>query len=63
MKNKTEKELADIATYSLCDDEANEAMELLRNKFDKTYHWSDELDGLAVSLSQLRKVVGDGYKF
>ena len=48
MENKTEKELVDIATWDQDDNIANKAMKLLRSKFDKTYIWCEDCDGLVV---------------
>lgn len=44
---KTEHELISIAEQHPDDSVANEAMKELRQRFDKTYDWCMDCDGLA----------------
>lgn len=46
MKDKTEKELIKIAEIHSDNEVANEAMKELRSRFDKTYGWCYDCDGL-----------------
>lgn len=48
LNNMSEGELADIATFHEDDKLASEAMKLLRQKFNPSYHWCPEFDGLAM---------------
>ena len=47
-KPKTEPELIHIATWSQDDHEANAAMSELRERFDSTYIWCEDCDGVVV---------------
>lgn len=46
LKNKTEVQLIIIAEQDEDDNRANAAMKELREKFDKTYFWCNDCDGL-----------------
>ena len=46
---KEERELCDIAERDPDDEKANEAMKTLREKYDKTYFWCDDCDGLVTT--------------
>jgi len=48
MKDKTEIELVKLAERSPDDIVANKAMEELRLRFDKTYMWCEDCDGLVI---------------
>lgn len=48
MSNK-EKRLAKIAEMSKCDYRASKAMKLLREKFNPTYHWCWDWDGMVIA--------------
>lgn len=43
---KTEDELIEIAQQHIDDNVANKAMKELRERFDKTYIWCQDCDGL-----------------
>ncbi len=45
---KTENELIDLATWHIDDAVANKAMAELRERFDSTYFWCTDCDGLVV---------------
>lgn len=45
---KPEKELINIAEGSTCDKRASKAMQELRKRFDSTYKWCNDCDGLVV---------------
>lgn len=49
---KTEKELQWIATMADSDEEAGEAMKELRERFDPTYFYCCECDGMATKESE-----------
>lgn len=46
MKNKTEIELIKLAEMHPDDSIANKAMKELRQRFDETYGWCSDCDGL-----------------
>lgn len=48
MKNKTENRLIIIAERNPDDKVSSEAMKELRERFDKSYGWCDDCDGLVV---------------
>jgi len=43
---RTEQELIETAEAHECDEVANKAMKELRERFDKTYFWCMDCDGL-----------------
>ncbi len=48
MINLTEDELINLATWHIDDEVANKAMVELRERFDNTYFWCTDCDGLVV---------------
>ncbi len=49
--SKTEHNLINIATFHKEDSVANRAMKILRKRYNKTYHWCYEWDGLVINSS------------
>lgn len=49
---KTETELIQIAEQHIDDDMAKTAMQELRARFDPTYFWCDDCDGLVCKKSE-----------
>lgn len=52
MQDKTEAQLINIATWNQDDKIASEAMKELHLRFDKTYGWCQDCDGLVVKESE-----------
>lgn len=48
LDNQTEAYLVGMAENHPDDNLANRAMKILRNKFDKTYGWCNDCDGLVI---------------
>lgn len=48
----SEEELCRVAETHPDDSEATKAMKLLRNKFDKSYFWCMDCDGLVIKKSE-----------
>lgn len=67
LMKRSEHTLILIAERSLDDKAANEAMKELRERFDKTYFWCEDCDGLVTTekdccLNNLSELLPNGVK-
>jgi hypothetical protein len=60
LSQKTELQLINIATFARSEKRASRAMKILREKYDPTYDWDLDMDGLA-NTAKHREVMQDKF--